>query len=167
MRDTFIVELDLDNISSGVKDINSVVNGLDNAIKDGIDEVSELMLTRIYENLIKYGLGGSEIMSDVYVDALSDGIEIGVANDWAVYVEYGTGYVGENSEHHPKLDGWAYDIHNYGEGGWVYPKKGGGFGWTSGMASRPFMYDTWLYGTRIATQVIRKHIRRHLEAVLR
>jgi hypothetical protein len=59
----------------------------------------------------------------------------------AAFVEFGTGVVGAGSPH-PTMP-WQYDVNNHGEAGWVYyNEKTGKFGWTKGMPSRPFMYNT-------------------------
>ena len=68
---------------------------------------------------------------------------------YALFVEYGTGVVGERSPHPENTIGWEYDVHNHGDSGWVYYLKTDGnnqFRWTKGMPSRPFMYNTlrWL-----------------------
>lgn len=66
---------------------------------------------------------------------------------YAIYVEYGTGIIGKESPH-PEADGnYDYDVHQHGDGGWVYKSdKDGQFHWTAGYVSRPFMYNTlrWL-----------------------
>lgn len=66
---------------------------------------------------------------------------------YAIFVEYGTGIVGENNPH-PEADGnYDYDVHQHGESGWVYKNgKDGKYYWTKGFISRPFMYNTlrWL-----------------------
>ena len=62
--------------------------------------------------------------------------------NYATAVEFGTGVVGKQSPH-PNPDGWQYDSHNHGEDGWVYYSDAlGGFRWTKGFKSRPFMYNT-------------------------
>ena len=74
---------------------------------------------------------------------------------YAMFVEFGTGFVGEVSEQHPLRGevGWKHDIKGHGEDGWWYPapwgwwipKQGTHAGkkmaWTNGMPSRPFMYN--------------------------
>ena len=61
---------------------------------------------------------------------------------YAAYVEFGTGVVGSQSPH-PNPDGWVYDVNNHGDKGWVYYNDYvGGFRWTKGFKSRPFMYQT-------------------------
>lgn len=69
---------------------------------------------------------------------------------YALFVEYGTGIVGENSQH-PEAGEieWEYDVHNHGESGWWYFTDTDGnkrFRWTKGQPSRPYMYETlrWL-----------------------
>lgn len=76
---------------------------------------------------------------------------------YAMFVEFGTGFIGEISPHHPmegETVGWAHDVNEHGIKGWWYPapwgwwipKKGKHAGtrmaWTQGMPSRPFMYNT-------------------------
>lgn len=80
---------------------------------------------------------------------------------YAVYVEFGTGIVGESSPH--ELAGesgisWEYDKNGHGLKGWWYPAPWGWWiptegkyagepmAWTQGMPARPFMYNTlrWL-----------------------
>jgi len=63
---------------------------------------------------------------------------------YAAFVEYGTGVVGAGASHpDARKDGWAYDVNNHGEKGWVYHSdRDGNFHWTMGMPSRPFMYAT-------------------------
>lgn len=62
--------------------------------------------------------------------------------DWAPFVEFGTGVMGEGSPHpDTSLANWKYDINGHGEEGWHYYKDGK-WHWTKGMISRPFMYDT-------------------------
>ena len=52
-----------------------------------------------------------------------------------------------------EANGWKYDVNDHGEAGWWYPTDddnlirytapdGKTYGWTKGMASRPFMYET-------------------------
>lgn len=71
---------------------------------------------------------------------------------YAMFVEFGTGYEGENSPHHPLHGqvGWEHDVHDHKEHGWWYPAPWGTMeaddgtmlAWTKGMPARPFMYNT-------------------------
>jgi len=74
----------------------------------------------------------------------------------ALFVEFGTGYAGEQGTQHPWHSDyeWQHDVNEHGAKGWWYPapfgwwvpKKGKHAGetmaWTQGMVSRPFMYNT-------------------------
>ena len=65
---------------------------------------------------------------------------------YAIFVEYGTGYVGANGPAHPWAGeiGWEADQTGHGQKGWLY------FGWdmkwhrTRGTVSKPFMYNTMM-----------------------
>lgn len=63
---------------------------------------------------------------------------------YAVYVEFGTGARGKEGSHPLSGElGYDYDINNHGEEGWFYyNSETGKSGWTTGMPSRPFMYET-------------------------
>lgn len=61
----------------------------------------------------------------------------------AAFVEFGSGIVGANNPHpEVAIAGWRYDVNEHGELGWWYPRGDGTFGWTKGMPSRPYMYQT-------------------------
>ena len=72
----------------------------------------------------------------------------------AAFVEFGTGVVGQNSPHkngeYLSKAAWQYatgpKIFTTQDGrvGWIYPTDDGGFRFTEGMKSRPFMYETAL-----------------------
>ena len=75
-----------------------------------------------------------------------------------MYVEFGTGPVGKNNPYPGNNHGWKYDV---GENikeysingvkvvGWFYPDESGGYRFTKGMPSRPFMYESALESTGI------------------
>ena len=77
-----------------------------------------------------------------------------VTSDHAAFVEFGTGVVGMASPHkngeYLSKAAWDYasgkEIFFTGDGriGWIYPTDDGGFRFTEGMPSRPFMYETAL-----------------------
>ena len=86
-------------------------------------------------------------------------------NHWyAMFVEFGTGYIGEVSEQHPLHGevGWDHDVNSHGPDGWWYPAPwgwwipkegphaGNRMAWTNGMPARPFMYNALRELERIA-----------------
>ena len=77
-----------------------------------------------------------------------------VTSDHVAFVEFGTGVKGQNSPHkngeYLSKAAWQYasgaKIFTTKDGrvGWIYPTDDGGFRFTEGMESRPFMYETAL-----------------------
>lgn len=62
---------------------------------------------------------------------------------YAVYVEFGTGIVGQRNPHPEPVEGWKYDINEHGDKGWWYfNERDQKWHWTKGMVNRPFMYNT-------------------------
>lgn len=72
----------------------------------------------------------------------------------AKFVEFGTGYVGENNTvSQPAMAQNGYKVNSSGRdenGWWYYDTKQERLRWTAGMPSRPFMYET---ASAIAGQV--------------
>ena len=95
-----------------------------------------------------------ELLSGVggYFDPVLNIGYIQVTSDHAAFVEFGTGVVGQanphkNGEYLSKAS-WGYATGSKifttkdGKTGWIYPTDDGGFRFTEGMSSRPFMYET-------------------------
>ena len=92
-------------------------------------------------------------VSGYYSPSLNAGF-VKVASDHVAFVEFGTGVTGQNSPHkngeYLSLAAWEYasgtKIFTTKDGrvGWIYPTDDGGFRFTEGMKSRPFMYETAL-----------------------
>ena len=92
-------------------------------------------------------------VSGYYSPTLNAGF-VKVTNDYAAFVEFGTGVVGQNSPHqngeYLSKAAWSYasgsKIFTTKDGcvGWIYPTDDGEFRFTEGMVSRPFMYETAL-----------------------
>ena len=148
--------------------IENAISELQRFREDLVDRLSELA-----QYLISYG---QEIarMQLVEMDAQFTGelIEEGIhgiyykeqhcgaiyTDKWyAMFVEFGTGFVGEINPHHPLEGseiGWVHDVNEHGPGGWWYPApwgwwipskgkyKGQPMAWSQGMPARPFMYNT-------------------------
>lgn len=117
------------------------------------DEGAEIARVKIV-NLGAYYSG--ELLSGVdgyYSPSLNVGF-VRVTSDHVAFVEFGTGVVGQNNPHkngeYLSKASWSYasgtKIFTTQDGrvGWIYPTDDGGFRFTEGMASRPFMYETAL-----------------------
>lgn len=97
-----------------------------------------------------------ELLSSVsgyYSPTLNIGY-IQVSSEHAAFVEFGTGVALKNTMHpngeYLAKAAWSYGIGEHifttqnGKIGWYYPTDDGGFRFTEGMESRPFMYETAL-----------------------
>jgi hypothetical protein len=97
-----------------------------------------------------------ELLSGVngyYSPTLNAGF-VNVTSDHVAFVEFGTGVKGQNNPHrngeYLSKASWSYasggKIFTTKDGrvGWIYPTDDGGFRFTEGMESRPFMYETAL-----------------------
>jgi hypothetical protein len=92
-------------------------------------------------------------VSGYYSPTLNAGL-IRVTSDHVAFVEFGTGVKGQNNPHkngeYLSKAAWSYasgaKIFTTKDGrvGWIYPTDDGGFRFTEGMESRPFMYETAL-----------------------
>jgi hypothetical protein len=92
-------------------------------------------------------------VSGYYSATLNAGF-VKVTSDHAAFVEFGTGVVGQNNPHkngeYLSKAAWSYATGTKifttqdGRVGWIYPTDDGGFRFTEGMESRPFMYETAL-----------------------
>ena len=117
------------------------------------DEGAEIARVKIV-SLGAYYSG--ELLSGVdgyYSPTLNAGF-VRVTSDHAAFVEFGTGVVGQNNPHrngeYLSKAAWKYAsgakifTTQNGRVGWIYPTDDGGFRFTEGMKSRPFMYETAL-----------------------
>jgi phage gpG-like protein len=94
-------------------------------------------LGAFYTGELESSIGG------YYSPSLGTGI-IYAGSFYAVWVEFGSGMVGEQSPH-PLAGqvGYVYDVNDHGSAGWTYFNDSDGkYHWTTGMPSRPFMYLT-------------------------
>lgn len=169
--------IDMDRMFKDIEGWEKRMDRLLPALERGIGELGDRLLIKLHENLAKYGLADSELATTAYIKKFSDGFEIGTDAEHSTFVEFGTGIVGAGTPHpRPDLEAWVYDSRGHGIEGWWYPTTGSDpnkkkfvnengqwFGWTAGQISRPYLYDTWKYGTQAVTPIIRKHIRRALK----
>ena len=144
-------------LEKGIKELN--------AYKKRVQEKTSLLVQRLTDygaeiarikivNMGAYYSG--ELLSGVngyYSPTLNVGF-VRVTSDHVAFVEFGTGVVGQNNPHtngeYLSKASWDYatgaKIFTTQDGrvGWIYPTDDGGFRFTEGMESRPFMYETAL-----------------------
>lgn len=159
--DTYNVTIDLTK-TKGSFDFTQFDKAIEVGFDKGVKELTVRVRQKLVDNMVALGLGGSNLINNIVVEDDGLGIIVTVASEYAMYVEYGTGIVGSENPHpHP----WEYDINAYGEDGWIYKGDDGKLHWTAGQPSRPFMYNTWLWASRSATQIIRKNIRAEIKKI--
>lgn len=163
---------------------SAVERGIESALK----QLAERAESKMREYLDGYGLSDSGIMDNMNFTMMDDGISIEMVGDTSgdskihryMFVEFGTGIVGEQGTDHPFMKSphnidWSYDTNSHGESGWWYPTvptdpnptlersaDGGWVAWTKGQRSRPFMYRTWLYLSRATVPTFKAHIDREI-----
>ena len=106
-----------------------------------------------------------ELLSGVdgyYSPTLNAGF-VRVTSNHAAFVEFGTGVVGQANPHrngeYLSKAAWAYATGpkifttKDGKVGWIYPTDDGGFRFTEGMKSRPFMFETAVELAQILDQM--------------
>lgn len=167
------INIDLENLAKGNNPMLKYSEQFQKAIDDGLLEFLEKFEAKIYLNAAAYDIPKSVIGKIDFIP-IKDGYLVTINGTTAMYFEYGTGIRGLGSPH-PKAAsaGWIYDVNQHGESGWWYPtvasdpnpykwtdSSGQLRAWTKGKISKPYLYKSWLWGTRSFTQIIRKHIRR-------
>lgn len=166
---------DLKNVAKNIKpDVLSI-----EYFNKALDEIQERVKSKLIENLAKYDLIGSGIERSVRVYRIKNKIYVEIANNYAIFVEYGTGIIGSENPHpNPAAKGWIYDKNNKGEDGWWYPCdeeiksrypyirtrtiNGILYAHTKGQRSRPFVYETYLFALGIITPTLEKYLREQL-----
>lgn len=132
----------------------SIGNAIDelNAYKREVEQKAKLLVATLAERGAEIARAKIVEMGAVDTANLLGSVEsvlignvgyIRVNADYGVFVEFGTGIVGEGSPH--ALAGefdWQYDVNEHGEAGWHFPADDGSWPITKGQPSRPFMYET-------------------------
>lgn len=144
------------SFSLNARSIDNAIRQLEEYRKDFLRKCNELIrqLTESGEEfakleVLRLGAFDTGELADSIHGYFDPDIGIGFirAECWyAVYVEYGTGVVGERGPKHPTAaaHGWVYDVHDHGDSGWVYYNEREGRAMrTKGQESSPFMYNTF------------------------
>lgn len=155
-RKVIKMELSQKSIQNAIKELRSYQNSLEYKCRLLAEKLSEkgVPIAQSYiaslDAIFTYELNSS-IHSEKVADVEGGGIWAVVAGtDHALFVEFGTGIVGQESPYPGELpDGvtWEYasgkTIRQLADGryGWFYNRDGQWY-FTEGMPSRPFMYYT-------------------------
>ena len=153
-----VVDLNADNgIKNAIKELKRYKQSVETKTKLLVQQLTDYGAEIVRVKIVNMGAYYSgELLSGVdgyYSPSLNVGF-VRVTSDHVAFVEFGTGVVGQNSPHkngeYLSKAAWQYasgaKIFTTQDGrvGWIYPTDDGGFRFTEGMPSRPFMYETTL-----------------------
>lgn len=122
--------------------------------KQQLDERVKALIRALVDKGVEIAKAQVRELNAVYTGQLEESITgffdeetgIGIIRTdcpYAVYVEFGTGVVGQRNPHPEPIEGWEYDVNEHGDAGWWYfNERDQKWHWTKGMKSRPFMYNT-------------------------
>lgn len=158
------IELTRSSLTNAIKEVNFFRDQLTQSMNDLMQKLVDegISVARIQiASMDAVDTGALEHSIAGYFDPQTRIGYVYSGNMYAIYVEYGTGPIGAQNPHPaPETASWNYAIGEHikqGPGGlgWWYEKGSddifsgsgtGGYRWTHGQPSRPFMYNTlqWL-----------------------
>ncbi|MDD3230629.1 MAG: HK97 gp10 family phage protein [Oscillospiraceae bacterium] len=120
-----------DNCNSGISDVISTLS------KEGCEYM---------KSIVKFSTGELKDSISWTFDKETNTGKISVGAKYAVFVEYGTGIVGELSPHPQPAAGWTYDSNGHGESGWTYyDERANQYFHTKGQPANAFVWKTVQY----------------------
>lgn len=154
---TIKVRFDPKSIEAAIKELNQYKKDLEKKVTLLMQRLTDLGAEVARVKIVSMGAYYSgELLSGVegyFSPSLNVGF-VRVTSDHVAFVEFGTGVVGQANPHkngeYLSKAAWQYatgpKIFTTQDGrvGWIYPTDDGGFRFTEGMESRPFMYETAL-----------------------
>lgn len=156
---TITFSLNPDSIKKAIRELEQYIVDFDDACHELTRRLTEEGVQIAKMQVVSLGAFDTGELEASIKGYYSPGLRTGfivAGAPYAVFVEYGTGVVGKAGQH-PQPDGWAYDVNNHGDSGWVYKSdRDGKFHWTKGMPSRPFMYNTLRELERKAENIARE-----------
>lgn len=154
---TIRVELSPKGVASAIKELEAYKKEVETKSRLLVQRLTDLGANLARVKIVSMGAYYSgELLSGVsgyYSPSLNAGF-VKVTSDHVAFVEFGTGVVGKSAPH-PNAEYLARAAWGYATGakifttkdgkvGWIYPTDDGGYRFTEGMGSRPFMYETAL-----------------------
>lgn len=166
---TIVVRLDPKSIADAINELNDYKKEVESKARLLVQRLTDLGAEIARIKIVELGAYYSgELLSGVdgYFSPLLNTGFVRVTSDHVAFVEFGTGVVGQanphkNGEYLSKAS-WGYatgaKIFTTQDGrvGWIYPTDDGGFRFTEGMRSRPFMYETALQLQREFPRIARE-----------
>lgn len=164
------ITIDLDEMLNGNYNFPDFENMMKETVRDGMKEFRKQARGELVSNIRIQGLGNSQLASTIVTRTMKDYVSLKVTAPYADFVEYGTGIIGMDNQHPNLPAGWEYlggyrGVSSYNaqfDRGWYYPTtpddpnpykheyNGQLYGYTMGLPSRPYMYDTWVWAKEYA-----------------
>jgi hypothetical protein len=154
---TINVKLDPQSVADAIKEIQDYQKSVEQKVRLLVQRLTDLGADIARIKIVSLGAYYSGALLsgvDGYFSPLLNVGFVRVTSDHVAFVEFGTGVVGQNNPHkngeYLSKAAWQYasgaKIFTTKDGrvGWIYPTDDGGFRFTEGMQSRPFMYETAL-----------------------
>ena len=158
MRKEIVIDLNEPNgLQKGINKLQTYKKRIQRKTSQLIQKLTDYGAEIVRIKIVNMGAYYSgELLSGVsgyFSPSLNAGF-VRVTSDHVAFVEFGTGVKGQNNPHqngeYLSKAAWSYASGSKifttqdGRVGWIYPTDDGGFRFTEGMASRPFMYETAL-----------------------
>ena len=166
---TIVVRLDPKSIADAINELNDYKKEVESKARLLVQRLTDLGAEIARIKIVEMGAYYSgELLSGVdgYFSPLLNTGFVRVTSDHVAFVEFGTGLVGQANPHtngeYLSKAAWGYatgaKIFTTQDGrvGWIYPTDDGGFRFTEGMRSRPFMYETALQLQREFPRIARE-----------
>ena len=158
-----------DSLKKGIKKLESYKKKLQKKTTRLVQKLTDYGAEVVRVKIVNMGAYYSgELLSGVdgyFSPSLNVGF-VRVTSDHVAFVEFGTGVVGQNSPHkngeYLSKAAWQYATGakifttKNGRVGWIYPTDDGGFRFTEGMKSRPFMYEAALELQRKFPRIVKE-----------
>lgn len=169
MKNITVNIFDPKSIDKAIKQLNAYKKEVETKTRILAQRLTDLGADIVRIKIVEMGAYYSgELLSGVdgyFSPTLNAGF-IRVTSDHVAFVEFGTGVVGQQNPHtngeYLSKASWGYAIGSKifttkdGRVGWIYPTDDGGFRFTEGMKSRPFMYETALELERQYMQIAKE-----------
>lgn len=149
------VNLNQKSVANAIKEIGEYQKEIENKARKLAELLVETGANIAKIKIIEFGaVDTGNLLSGVsgYFNSATNVGAIQVTSDHVMFVEFGTGIVGQSSPHpngeYLSQAAWAYATGSHifttqsGRVGWYYPTDDGEFRFTEGMKARPFMYET-------------------------
>lgn len=155
-----------------IAQINKAEIAYENAMKKGRQELRKKVRRKVNRELTAYGLAGTNYANSITYSYVEDGVVVNFPDIW-LYLEFGTGLVGEGNPHPDQSFEGAFNGYNnpaeskyspydgkFGPRGYFpFPIGSGEFRITSGRPSAPVAYNTWIFAQSRIKPIFEKHLK--------